>query len=141
MKNFWQYRPSRCDLVGFKVGSRHEKKMDRHRANIRRYAGMRGDTDSRRTETWNAKGSLRSKKENLRRLYIKNIKLAPDVICGNARYKDLIKKAQRITFEIISHPPSLLPDPLPLLLFRRISRRSRHALHRPFPLRIKREIR
>lgn len=140
MKNFWQYRPSRCDLAGFKVGSRHEKKWT-DIAPISEDAGMRGDTDSRRTETWNAKGSLRSKKENLRRLYIKNIKLAPDVICGNARYKDLIKKAQRITFEIISHPPPLAPALLPLLLFRRISRRSRHALHRPFPLRIKREIR
>lgn len=55
MKNFWQHRPLRRDLVGFKVGSRHEKKWT-DIAPISEDAGMRGDTDSRRTETWNAKG-------------------------------------------------------------------------------------
>lgn len=60
----------------------------------------------------NAKG-WRIEEENLHRLYIKNMKLGC-YLRRNVRYKDLIKKSQSVTFEIVSHAVRgrLLPFPL-----------------------------
>lgn len=75
---------------------------------------------------------------NLRRLYIKNMKVAGCYLCRDVRYKDLIKKSQCVTFEIVSHAGRerglLSSSRHPLDEF---PQRSRHALHRSFPLRIK----
>lgn len=73
---------------------------------------------------------------NLRRLYIRNMKPAGCYLRRNVRYKGLIKKSQRVTIWNRlacgrGYCPSLSSP------FGRISTRSRHALHRPFSLRIK----
>lgn len=72
-----------------------------------------GGARDRRAEMRNAKG-WKIEEENLRQLYIKNMKLVGCYVSRNVRYKDLIKKSQSVTFEIVPHAVRgrLLPFPL-----------------------------